>query len=181
VFSSGAGRWRITLWLALLVAASVAFTFGFACAVPFAAFGAAAALTLARRDALLLAGMVWLANQAVGFAFLGYPLTSDCIAWGLILGVIALSSTLAAQWISTSLAGANAIVVALASFAAAFVMYEGGLFLVAATVMGGTENFVVAAVFRILEINTVAFLGLQAVNQVRSTIDTVGMPALARS
>ena len=33
--------WRHPLWLAFLVAASVAFSFGFACAVPFAAFGAA--------------------------------------------------------------------------------------------------------------------------------------------
>ena len=45
--------WHRALWLALLVAASVAFTLGLACAVPFAGLGAAAAMTpaAARRAA----------------------------------------------------------------------------------------------------------------------------------
>ncbi|HEY1505455.1 MAG TPA: hypothetical protein VGF92_14200 [Stellaceae bacterium] len=64
---------RHVAWLAVLVAASVAFTFGFACAVPFAAFGAATALTLNTRDALLLTVALWLVNQIVGFGLIGYP------------------------------------------------------------------------------------------------------------
>jgi hypothetical protein len=63
VLSTG---WRRPLWIALLVAASVAFTLGFACATPLAAFAAIAALSMPRKDALLLIGLVWLANQAVG-------------------------------------------------------------------------------------------------------------------
>jgi hypothetical protein len=59
--------WRRPLWIALLVAASVAFTLGFACATPLAAFAAIAALSMPRKDALLLIGLVWLANQAIGF------------------------------------------------------------------------------------------------------------------
>jgi hypothetical protein len=46
--------WRHLFWLTLLVGASVAFSLGLACAIPFAAFAAAAALTLSRRDALIL-------------------------------------------------------------------------------------------------------------------------------
>jgi len=57
--------WGHEVWLALLVAASAAFSFVFACATPFAAFGAAAALTLSRRDALRLTVAVWLANQVI--------------------------------------------------------------------------------------------------------------------
>jgi hypothetical protein len=57
------------LWLALLVCANIAFSFSFACATPFAAFSTAAALTLNRRDAMLLTGAVWPANQFVGFIF----------------------------------------------------------------------------------------------------------------
>jgi hypothetical protein len=65
--------WRRLLWLTVLVASSVAFSLGFACATPFAAFAAAAVLTLPRKDALLLMAAVWLANQAVGMAFSTIP------------------------------------------------------------------------------------------------------------
>jgi hypothetical protein len=47
-------EWRHPLWLGWLVAAGVVFSLGLACSVPLAAFAAAAALTLSRRDALLL-------------------------------------------------------------------------------------------------------------------------------
>jgi hypothetical protein len=42
---SASAGWRHLFWLALLVGASIAFSLGFACAIPFAAFAAAAALT----------------------------------------------------------------------------------------------------------------------------------------
>ena len=41
---SSRATWRHLLWLVVLVGASVAFSLGFACAVPLAAFAAAAAL-----------------------------------------------------------------------------------------------------------------------------------------
>src|SRR5271156_2947543 len=78
--------WRHHLWLALLVCASVAFSLSFACATPFAAFSTAAALTLNRRDAMLLTGAVWLANQFVGFTVLRYPWTMTSFAWGVAIG-----------------------------------------------------------------------------------------------
>lgn len=89
--------WRRPLWLSLLVAASVAFSLGFTCATPFVAFCAAAACTLSRRDAYYLTGAVWLVNQGVGFAFLNYPLTANCLAWGVGIGLSALLSTWAAR------------------------------------------------------------------------------------
>jgi hypothetical protein len=153
-FSAG---WRHHLWLALLVAASLAFTFGFACAVPFAAFGAIAALSLPRRDALLLTLALWLVNQIVGFAVLHYPWDGTTLAWGLILGVVAVLSTATA---GASFRGWGIVATAATSFAAAFVVYEGGLYLISATVMGGTEDFAAAIVIRILEINAAAFLAL---------------------
>src|ERR1700722_16951716 len=94
-------QWRLLLWLALLVAGSVAFTLGFACATPLAAFGAAAALTLPRHQALGLTGAVWLASQIVGFSVLGYPLTADCLAWGAVLGIAAVAGTVAARAAAT--------------------------------------------------------------------------------
>jgi len=93
--------WRHPLWLALLVAASVVFSLGLACAAPFTAFGAAAALTLSRRDALVLVMSVWLANQLVGFTLLHYPWTANAFAWGGALGVVAVLATLARGRAST--------------------------------------------------------------------------------
>ncbi len=169
--------WRHALWLALLVAASVAFSFGFACAVPFAAFGAVAALTLARRDALLLIVAVWLANQLVGFAFLGYPWTGSTLAWGAALGVVAVLATIAARPMALRRDGRGAAIGALTAFLGAFIVYEGGLFIVAATLLGGTEDFAPAIVLRILEMNVAAFLGLLALDWLALAGGLVARPA----
>jgi hypothetical protein len=171
--------WRQALWLAFLVAASVAFTLGFACAMPFAALGAAGALTLPRRDALLLTGAAWIANQFVGFAVLGYPGTADTIVWGLVLGGVAMLTTFAAQEVVARLGERGVVTVALAGFVGAFAIYEGALFLVSATVMGGTEDFALAIVVRILEINAAAFLGLLALNRLAAAGGLIASPVLS--
>jgi hypothetical protein len=80
--SSASVGWRHLVWLGLLISASVAFSLGLACATPFAAFAAAAALTLSRRDALVLVTSVWFANQLVGFTVLHFPWTANTFAWG---------------------------------------------------------------------------------------------------
>lgn len=157
--SAFASNGRRLILAGLMVAASLAFTFGFACAVPFAAFGAVAAMTLPQRDALLLTVALWLVNQIVGFGFLHYPWDGMTLAWGAILGGIALMSTAAAQ---ATIRRQHLIATAVASFAAAFAVYEGGLYLISGTVMGGTEDFAASTVIRILEINAAAFVGLLA-------------------
>jgi len=173
--------WRHALWLALLVAASVAFSLGFACAVPFAAFGATAALTLERRDALVLVGAVWLANQLVGFGFLDYPWTGDSFVWGMVLGAVAILCTLAARSAADRLERRDTIVAALAAFAAAFIVYEGGLFLVSATLVGGIEAFAPATVVRILEINAAGFIGLVILNRLGTVTGLAGATAMRLS
>ena len=182
--SAFATGWRHHLWLAVLIAASLAFTFGFACAVPFAAFGAIAAMTLPRRDALLVTIALWLVNQIIGFGFLHYPWDGTTLAWGAILGGIAVLSTAAAQ---ATMRGQGTAVTAVASFAAAFAVYEGGLYLISATVMGGTEDFTAAIVVRILEINAAAFVALAAaallaaaIGQRAEALDRAATPSLSR-
>jgi hypothetical protein len=154
LISAFAAGWRHHLWLALLIAASLAFTFGFACAVPFAAFGAIAAMTLPRRDALLLTVALWLVNQIVGFGFLHYPWDTMTITWGAILGGIAVLSTVAAQ---TTVSGRGFVTAVLVGFIGAFIAYEGGLYLISASVMGGVQDFTAAIVVRIIEINAAAY------------------------
>ena len=161
--------WRRPLWLALLVASSVAFTLGFACAVPLAAFAAAAALTLPRRQALLLAAAVWLANHAVGFAVLGYPWNAATLAWGGALGIVALLSTAAAQAAMPRLARAGSAAAALAGFAAAFLVYEGTLFLISLAV-GATADFTADIVAWILTMNAAAMLGLMLLHRLGEII-----------
>jgi hypothetical protein len=151
--------WRHRSWLVLLAAASLAFTLGFACAVPFAAFGAIAALTLPRRDALLLTAALWLINQAVGFTILHYPWDGSTLVWGAVLGAVAVLSTVTAQAL---VRGRGIVAAALAAFAAAFIVYEGSLYLVSALALGGTEDFTPAIIARISAINAAAFAGLLA-------------------
>jgi len=149
--------WRL-LWFGLLLAASLGCTFGFACAVPFAAFGAISAMTLSRRDALLITLALWLVNQIIGFTFLNYPWDAMTFFWGATLGGSAVLSTSAALLL---VAQRNLIISAVASFTAAFVAYEGSLYLISIP-MGATEDFTASIVLRILEINATSFIVLVA-------------------
>ncbi|MGB6326883.1 MAG: hypothetical protein WBG11_14210 [Methylocella sp.] len=157
--------WRRPIWIALLVAASVVFSLGFACATPLAAFAAIAALSMPRKDALLLIGLVWLANQAVGFGVLHYPWTADCLAWGVGLGIVALLATLGAEWTAERFNPLGRLASAMA-FLAAFAIYEGLLFLTSVIVQSGVEDYTAAIVGRIFAINAVAFIGLLVVKRI---------------
>jgi hypothetical protein len=170
---------RHPLWLALLVAASVVFSLGLACAVPLAAFAAAAALSLSRRDALLLIVLVWLANQLVGFTLLDYPWTASAFAWGAVLCVAALLATLAGQWIAGRFANAHGAFTATATFLAAFAVYEAALFAVSATLLGGTEIYTAAIQGRIFAINAAAFVGLLALHRLASSVGLVNRPVIS--
>lgn len=153
------------LWMGVLVAAAILFSFALACGMPFAALGALAALTLAPRDAVLLAGLGWLGNQAIGLGFLGYPLDAMTLAWGVALGLSALAAVGAALVAlqRTPVAG-SAIRLAVA-FLAAWVAQQGTVF-AASLVLGGTAAaFAPAVVWFIFWTNGLAFavlLGAQA-------------------
>jgi hypothetical protein len=171
--------WRHPLWLALLVAASVVFSLGLACAVPLAAFAAAAALSLSRPDALLLIVLVWLANQLVGFTLLNYPWDASTLAWGAVLCVVAVLATLAGQWIAGRLANAPRAFTAAATFPAAFAVYEAALFAVSAAWLGGTEIYTAAIQGRIFAINAAAFVGLLALHRLASSAGLVNTPVIS--
>jgi hypothetical protein len=170
---------RHVLWLTVLVVASVGFTFGFACAVPFAAFGAATALTLSTRDAVLLTIALWLSNQIVGFGLMGYPWDGSTLLWGAVLGVVALLSTAAARLASTQVARAPYGVVLVLSFAAAFVVYEGSLYIVSAAWLGGSEDYTGSIVTYIAGLNVLAFIGLLVLERLGRTLGLAAAPSLA--
>ena len=170
--------WPHLLWVSLLVAASVVFSLGFACATPFAAFAAAAALTSSRRDALGVILSVWLANQLVGFTMLGYPWTASTFAWGIALGAAAVLATLAGQWIASRSVDAPRIVSFLAAGLSAFAAYEAALFVVAVTWLGGTEDFTVAILGGIFVTNAAAFVGLLVLHRLAVSVGLAANPSL---
>ncbi len=156
--------WRRQLWLVLLVGASVAFSFSFACAAPLVAFSVAAALTLPSRNALSLICGVWFADQVVGYTVIDYPWTANSLAWGALLGVSAVLGTLAAQWTVRSSGGQSKAVKAFAAFLVAFTVYEGILFVPAFAGLGGMGGFTPAVIGRIFAINAGALGGLLVIN-----------------
>jgi hypothetical protein len=156
---------RTTLSIFALAISSVLFTLGFACAVPLAAFAAISAISLDRRSALLATGAVWLANQAVGFGFMRYPLDGETLAWGGALGVIALLSCEAAGLVSRRISGFAG---AVASFLAAFVAYEGSLLLIDAG-LGLLDHVDALGTLRIFLINACAFGGVWALKTLASS------------
>jgi len=156
---------RRPLWITSLVAAGVALSFAFNCAAPLVAFAAIAALTLGRREALMLTGAIWFANQAVGFLFLHYPTEASTMAWGGAMGVFSLLSCEAAGTVARrmkGLAGAGAAFVA--AFLAAFVVYKGLIFGfgVAMGSSAGHVDQLLATLPRIFLINACVFAGLGA-------------------
>jgi hypothetical protein len=153
---------EISAVVALLAASSVALTLGFACALPLAAFAAISALLFERRAAVGAVLAVWFANQIIGFSFLHYPADPSTIAWGLALGVIGLLSLGAAHLALSRLGG---LVGGLASFLAAFVVYEGAIFVVCVASGTGVGSFAAPIVTRILLINAAAFGGLLAARE----------------
>jgi hypothetical protein len=148
--------------------------------VNVAAFGAVAALTLSRRDALLLIGAVWLANQIAGFAALGYPWTADTLVWGAVLGVVAVLATTAAQQAARRFEGTGPVATSCGTFVVAFAVYEAALFVAAVLAMGGTEDFAQTIVGEILTINAAAFVGLLVLNRLGAIVGLGGKPPWAR-
>ncbi len=128
-----AGRW---LWITLIAASGISLTTLFACATPFAALATLAALRLGRRDMVAVMGLVWLANQGIGYGVLGYPWTWDSGAWGLAIGLSCGLAVLAAHGLSTVRPAPLAVSL---PFMGAFAVFEAGLY-VAGLVLPGSDG-----------------------------------------
>ena len=60
----------------------------FACATPFAAARDTCGPEADRVRPFVVVGLVWLANQAIGYGILDYPWTLDSAAWGVAIGLL---------------------------------------------------------------------------------------------
>ena len=131
-------RSKMGLWLIFLTALSVLMTFGLACAPPFAAFAAFAALRLRRSEALVLVSLVWFANQVVGFGFLHYPHELNTYLWGVALLAAAACCTLTAARIVRRSAEKRSLSTPLAALVGAIVTFLVVVYL-SGIVLGGNE------------------------------------------
>jgi hypothetical protein len=158
-------RWPRVLWVGALLASSAVLTATYTCIAPFAALSVAAAMTLSRRQALMTTAGVWLANQAAGFALLGYPWVPNTLGWGAAIGVGAVAGTLAAQSLRRRLGGGRSYIQIVTTFVLAFVVYQATLYAAAVSVLGGTGAFTASIIAQVLIVNVVALVGLWGLNQ----------------
>jgi len=172
---------RRTAWVVLLAGAGVLTSFALACATPFAALAALAALHLRRADAFGLVALAWLANQAIGYGFLNYPVTWDTLAWGVMIAVAACAALAAAEFAERAAGrrrgAAGALAGHLAAFAAAFAAYEAVLFGATAVLPAEDYAFSLTVVLLLLKINAVAFAGLWILQRLGERFGLV-VPAL---
>lgn len=171
---------RAALWMGVLVATSILFSVALACAMPLAALGALAALTLAPRNAALLAGLGWSANQAIGFGVLGYPLDATTLAWGAALGLSALAAVGSAI-IALRRAPAESVAGRLAvAFLSAWAAQQGTVF-GASLLLGDTATaFAPAVVWFIFWTNGLAFAVLLLAQRIGAQIG-LARPPLGQS
>jgi hypothetical protein len=118
-------RGASALWVALLTAASTATTLALACATPFPALAALAAVHMRRREGVALMLLAWLASQFVGFFLLGYPRDGSTLAWGFALGTAAMGSALAGSAAVRALNYRSVAARLSLAYAAGFTDYKG--------------------------------------------------------
>lgn len=161
--TNGSGRTAAgrVIWIALIVGSGIGLSVFFACATPFAALATLTALKAERRDAAVV-GLAWAGNQAVGYGYLGYPLTWDSAAWGLAIGLSAGLALLAAIALSPRRPASFAVSL---PFVGAFAAYELGLYVASFMLPGSDAAFAAAIVEQLFLVNLVALLGLMAVHQ----------------
>ncbi|MEM1378433.1 MAG: hypothetical protein AAGG69_13690, partial [Pseudomonadota bacterium] len=159
-----------------LVAIAIVFSFALACGMPFAAIGALAALTLAPRNAFVLAGLAWAANQVIGFGFLGYPFDLTTLAWGVALGVSAFAAVVAAMIGIQKSANASPLVNISLAFLAAWTAQQAVVF-GAGLILGGTASaFAPAVVWFIFWTNALAFIVLFAAQLIGARVGVAKPP-----
>lgn len=132
-------RGASALWVSLLTAASTVTTLALACATPFPALAALAAVHMRRRDGLALMLIAWAASQFAGFFLLGYPRDGSTLAWGVGLGTAAVGSALAGYTVLNALNYRSVAARLSLAYAAGFTAFKA-IILGWALVLGGLHT-----------------------------------------
>ena len=126
-------------WPAVLAATTVIGSLLAACMMPFVALAVVVAASLPTRQGIVALTAIFAANQAIGFAFLGFPMELYTFAWGAAIGVATLAAWATARLLVNPAGDLSTTRLALAG-TAAFVTYEALLYAFA-TQAGGTDTF----------------------------------------
>jgi hypothetical protein len=161
-------------WAAFLVAASATGSLVFACATSLAALAAVAAMTLPLRMALATVAGVWLANQAIGYGLLAYPVDANSLAWGVALGVAAIAAAAAAGAALARIGDRPELARWVVGFAAALVVHQSVLF-GTSLILGSGEGFTAAAVGGIATLNATWAAGLAVLYRVLTAVFGTGI------
>ena len=132
-------RGASALWVSLLTAASTATTLALACATPFPALAALAAVHISRQGGIALMLLAWAASQFVGFFLLGYPRDGSTFGWGAGLCTAAVGSALAGYAALHALPYRSAAARLSLAYAAGFTAFKG-IILAWALVLGGLHT-----------------------------------------
>lgn len=146
---------------ACFAAIATLFSLALACAAPFAALAVVAAQRLAPREALLTLLLAWLANQAIGYGLLDYPVDATSIAWGIALGLAAFAALAAAQAVTRGIP--DRWLALAAGFTAAFIANQASLYLLGLGLPGGEGTFTPAIIAEVLRSNLLGFVVLLVV------------------
>ena len=111
-------------WIGFMTVASTVTTLILACATPFPALAALAAVHVRRAEGLMLIAAAWVMSQAVGFGILGYPLNANSLAWSAALGIAAIGSLLIARAAIARLGKAHPIARLTIAYVAAFIGFK---------------------------------------------------------
>jgi uncharacterized membrane protein YczE len=84
------------IWLLILTFAVAGVTVALSCVTPFTALAVALAGTVGLRASVRVMIVVWLANQAIGFALFHFPRTPNTFLIGIAIGAAAVVGTFAA-------------------------------------------------------------------------------------
>lgn len=167
-------RW---LWIGLLAVASVLLSGMFACATPFAALAALAALDINRRDGLFLVGAIWIANQIWGYAVLGYPHDATTAGWGLAIGAGAVVAFLCARAAVAALPH-KPLLVAVSALVVAFIAYEAVLYGASFVLGDGHGAFTAPVIGRLAAIDAIAFVVLLGAHRLAVAVRLVERNAI---
>lgn len=117
------------LWILLLTVASTLTTLVFACATPFPALAALAAIHMNRRDGVLLMVAAWIVGQTVGFCFMGYPWDGATALTGLAVGTAAVAGVVAARLADATLRDKGMLLRIAVAYVAAFAVFKVAIML----------------------------------------------------
>lgn len=166
------------LWITLLTAASTATALVLACATPFPALAAIAAVHLRTRAGFVLLVAAWVIDQVIGFGFRGYPQDAATLLTGCAIGTAAVASVAVARLAVGGMAGRSDIVRLTVAYVAGFVAFKAAIALWTPVMGHADAALSVEIMLRQFARNGAILVGLVVLYR---GLTAVGVPSAARA